>query len=182
MGIETLLLPGGVAIAVILLWIAIYKGIFSRSAPTTTLVQPSVEAQPIVAAPVPERIAEPVQESPAPTQSIVTPAVVTASIAEELTPIAEAPLPFEEPQTAFTNPSVSSTAMPTDTTAVSNIASPVENLAPVLVIARPKRVRRATKRLPANGAPRRKRSTPVKPSTAGTETPAISGQQNEVNQ
>ena len=63
MGIETLLLPGGVALAVALFWIALYKGILSHTAPTTTMVQPSVEVQPLVTESTPERIvAEPVQE------------------------------------------------------------------------------------------------------------------------
>ena len=172
MGIETLLLPAGVTLAVALFWIALYKGIFSHSTSKTTMVQPSVEVQPFVSAP--ERIiTEPVQESP--TQVIMASAVATA-------PIAEAPAPFEEPQTAFTNPAISSTALPTDTTAVSNIVSPVENMGPMLVIARPKRTRRATKRLPTSGAQKRKRSTRARPVMTGSESLGISGQQNEVNQ
>jgi cytoskeletal protein RodZ len=176
MGIETLLLPAGVTLAVALFWIAHYKGIFSHSTSTTTTVQPSVEGQPLVAESVPERITtEPEQEAPAPTQVIMTSAVATA-------PIAEAPAPFEEPQTAFTNPAISSTALPTDTTAVSNIASPVENIGQMLVIARPKRTRRATKRLPTSGVQKRKRSTRAKPIMTGSESLGISGQQNEANQ
>lgn len=176
MGIETLLLPGGVALAVALFWIALYKGVFSRSASTTTMAQPSIEAQPIVTAPIPAKpVAEFAQEIPAPPQVTMTSTIAIA-------PIAEAPLPFEESQTAFTDPSISSTPMPTDTTAVTNIASPVENVGPVLVIARPKRARRATKRLPTNGAPKRKRSTQAKPDVAVSEPQVISGQQNEPSQ
>jgi hypothetical protein len=175
MGIETLLLPGGVTLAVALFWIALYKGIFSRSAPTTTMAQPSIEELPFVTAPSTERISAESVQVPTPTQTIVTSTVVTA-------PIAEAPAPFEEPQIAFTNPAISSTPLPTDTTAVTNIASPVENLGPVLVIARPRRTRSASKRLPTDGTPRRKRSTRVKQVVTAPEPLGIPGQQNEISQ
>ena len=189
MGIETLLLPGGVAIAVALFWVALYKGVFSRS--PSPMAQPVAEVHATVVAT--ENVAS--ESAPAPIQtsdSAVTPppTLVAISSAIATAPIAEAPAPFEEPQTVFTDPSISSTAMPTDTTAVTNIASPVENVGPALVIAKPKRTRRTAKRLPATGTPRRRRS--VQPKTeitapesiapATSESLAPTGQQTEVNQ
>jgi hypothetical protein len=190
MGIETLLLPGGVAIAVVLFWIALYKGVFSRS--PSPMTQPVAEVHEAVvamenvaseSAPAPIQTSDTAAAPPPPTQMAISSAIATA-------PIAEAPAPFEEPQTAFTDPSISSTAMPTDTTAVTNIASPVESVGPALVIARPKRTRRAAKRLPATGTPRRRRS--VQPKTEITAPESIAptapesltptGQQIEGNQ
>jgi hypothetical protein len=177
MGIETLLLPGGIALfgAIALFWIAIYKGIFSRSAPIAAMSQGPIEAQSIAVHQVPENVAaEPVPEVSAPQPAIITSTITTA-------PVLEAPPPFEEPQTAFTNPTISSTALPTDTTAVTNITNPVENIGPVLVIARPKRATR-TKRLPSTGTPRRRRSTRAKTSVPPVESVGATGQQNQVNQ
>lgn len=180
MGIEALLLPGGVVFAVVLFWISLYKGFFSHSTSAKS-AQRSAEMPQVTEAPIVVRTAaEPVQETPPPTPTIVTSAVMSA-------PIAEAPPPFEEPQPSFTSPSATSTAIPTDTTAVTNIASPIENISSALVIAKPKRVRRTVKRLPTEGAPKRKRAVRAKPEIVAPESLAVSaqpvsGQQNEVNQ
>ncbi len=160
-------------LVVVLFWTALYKGISSRQAPTAPQSPPIMSQQTAAPSPLVEKT-EPIQEAPT-TQPVLTSAVASA-------PIGEAPPPFEEPQATFGSTPVSSTAIPTDITAVTNISNPVENAGPVLVIAKPKRARRATKRLPTNGTPRRKRSAQTMPELTAPESIAPSGQQNQDSQ
>ena len=175
MGLESLLLPAGIALGTALIWTASFKGLFSRSAKSTGTVQ--VGSTPVMIEPIHTvPTVEPVHEEITIQEPIViAPVASTASITE-------APSPFDQPQTAFTNPVISSTALPTDVTAVTNIASPIDNAGPILVIARPKRARRTAKRLPTDGTPKRRRNTRAKASLPATESLGVTGQQNEINQ
>lgn len=221
MGIESFLLPAGIALSAALIWTAAFKGTHSRSfkstGPQITSQQVKAEhssapslsehppkgvqsqsvqtVEPIhVEQVVPTALVEPMQ-----IDALTPSAPVAEPVAEEtetpviktITPVTntelpEAPAPFEEPQTAYTNPTISSTPLPTDVNAVNNISNPVEGASPALVIARPKRTRRARK-VAADGTPKRRRTTRAKPSLPVSEIPAaetqvVPGQQTENNQ
>ena len=214
MGIESFLLPAGIALSAALIWTASFIGTHSRSiksaghqmaehSSTPSLSEPMhVEVQsqlvqsvqPVhVEQAAPTSVVEPMQmDAPIPSAPVAEPIVaetltpVTETIAPVTNTQPEAPAPFEEPQTAYTNPAISSTPMPTDVNAVNNISNPAEGAAPALVIARPKRTRRARK-VATDGTPKRRRTTRAKPSLpvaeiSATEPQIVPGQQTENNQ
>jgi hypothetical protein len=146
----TILLLAGWAAAIAAMVAILAKG-FSRPAMQIASVSVQHIANKVPDQPPATPHSEPLQQ---PSSTIAAEAVLPLSVA---TAASEAPPPF--PEDAQTS---SQTPIPTDISAVTNIANPAGLGAPALVVPIPKR-RTRTKRLPTDGAPRRKRTPRAKP-------------------